>query len=1718
MQRKKLRVFAATLVLAVGLQPVMSTFSQYEVYAANYLPDALTETYSSKAFEYLHDTESNFNKAVSGQAGLLSRLDDLQQYSMVLYYLVLYQEELNLDGCSNKNSDIRKYAEKFSDMCSKFDASFSKKSTNYTPLKIKFDSDNVKDDAKLKQALRKLCRDTIPDYLNTLLSDIKKETTKMDQDKILSNYGVLLSNIYAVFDGKDDMFDNITNISPYKSQSDISSPIKFSTKFEINKNYEQLKKDFEDLLNTGAQVQALIGSSSVITIDPKLEFAANMANVTVTDGNVVIPDGVQLSQAYLAILAAGATYVPFSSYVGESSFKAALKSIPSDESVVDSLVDFYDDTKSFRKPLFKRSLSNEGVPTGRADLITVKDFIDDIENGTEGALVTIAGKFTYDTKNNYWVFADTYQTNQDEDALNNATDDEDYSENADATLSEAEVSEEEASEAVENSTESGNNSSSSSSSIVRSVSKPTKQDDSFKIYYKSASYEVCYKLGDDKLVIGTKNVGKGEKKYKTDNMLFKKGTTFGDVIKDCEDEQGVPKNYRLSEDSNAQSFCDTKYSAKKDKKGYPTYFLAFMDLYIALKGNGNFEGINSNEKSAKAEGLTTVNAAEIPSSMKGAGNGDNSTGESSGTSGSEKEESSGTSSGESSSESSGSTSSSESSSESSGSTSSSESTGTGTTSSTESSESTEQSTEEGQTSMTSTVQTTVNTSELSGMSVNSKDVPGIMADKVITSEDKMSEPIMLYGAKHARSTDNLTTLIMRNIIAGTVGCKQMYEESNDYLYVNAYGDIMTDDGMVILPGIANPIFYNAKSKYNPYTAAFMNYYPTILENTNFFQVATENDIGKMIIMNDSADSLDDGSLDPKSLITNKATIITSINDVKVTAPISVPEMETNFYYNNFETKQLLGYDRLIFGDSSTWSKDGSNMYAYTPLLIQSQMSSGGVPIFPYNVNDDRDTKNGSSGNSSASYSCAELIAQNMFHYLTTDKTGQSANLGYLNDNYIVYYFCVSNLNGTANPLAFANADTDSYNRYVSDAELRKESSLLQVSQKIMKSLGYVDQVIGIKTSAQDSILGPVFAAIKEHWLMALMLLIIILLFAFARVSRNGVQSITLLCLCTAFAYLFVNIFPTYLPLAYNSVINNVSENLAYEIFAVKSESNGINKVDTVALDDDGNYKYDTSSLTLYRVSKDKLNDFYNGLGITEADVVGGKTYIINQEAGLFVEGDCIKINTDVLFKTLEISGSFDADTSNYYLEATKTVSNNVDYYTPYYDFVQQFIGKLNDLTTVYAIPRTMTKYSDDIVKDNYLVYSYVNSLPFLTPGVYDSYSPKDQAILSSDQLQYLLENQKEVADNLKKTFGDNTGASDWLGITDFFYNLDPKYQQTVWAETMYDNGYYTYDAATKTDWVPNREKINDLCNYVNTQAKKFVYSMEGQIGTLSDDVMIKVITLRELTAFTQYVSDMGHWLYPFSLNYQEMNLEDVLSCVMTSDYYELVGQHMDICSYILVEYGWLHLLLFDGIVILLFVICIVIHFVVPLMYLLLGVLLLAKMINNSDIKVPIKGYLKCTLIAMFCSTMLCAGVVLTNKLHGSVICIYFLLGILVLIGTVLLTMLTSLITNITDFGNTAINARVEGATNKFSNYRYRANNTNIYTRNANRSKTPSHDLHNLVNKYSNSRSVDDFYDDSMSTNYDNYTSNVNLDDYDDLDDIDYTIEPEITRSDHLDVK
>lgn len=1697
MRRKKVKALALALAITMLAQPVSYIVSSVPVQAA-YMPDSMIETDVSKALEYLQQITDSFDATGTGQASLLSRLDDIQQYAMVLYYFEAYKTSLNLSGVASEDSELHQYGSQWFDLITRFNKFYGKKSDSFTKLKLSADSDKaLKSDSELKKALLDVCTKQIPEYLDKILKDINTNSSSMTDDKKLSEYGVLLSNVCSVILNMEDMGLNLTDISPFKDKTS-GVQYDFSNKMGLKTAYADLKKTYEDLLNVGQTVLNQKGGSSAIVIDPKLEFVANMANVTVQDGNVVIPDGVQLSQAYLAILAAGATYTPFSSYAGESTFREALGSLVSDEDTRKDLLDFYDDTKSFRKPLYKRSMSEAGKPTGKATLITIKDFLDDIQNGDEGALVTISGKFTYDSKNNYWVFADTYSTNQDEDILD-SPDDDDFDDIADESLENSSVNADEAAQVVDqfnsanrnpdaNVDNSSGSNDADSKKVTWAVSSTVGMKNSFDVKYSYGDGQcfVNYQFnhGNGTFYIIYKN-GKTEKStpkwIKTPN-----GRTYAEAIKKYEDDFKMPESYRLTNNDAAKEILersasvDLFHNSAKDD---------FKELMTALSKNGVFSGAKADVKSESllASLFQDVKAASVDTTIS-----------TDPTAGADTTTSTDPAAGENNSQTS-SENSSEGSSENS-----SESSSENSSESSSGNSSTEANTSENETTTTS-----ISTSEVSGMSVNSTDVVGIIADKSITSEDKMSEPILMYGARHARATDNLTTLLFRNIIAGTIGYEKMYNESNDYLYVNAYGDILTDDGMVLLPGIANPVMYSADAKYNPYTVAFMNYYPSVLANTSFFQVSSKTEIGKMLILNDSDGILDVASnvldntvdavkntatnvvnkitgntsekksdtsiLNPDVMITNKATSIVSKNDVKSTAPITMPDMERTFYYNEVEQKQLLDYSRLIFGDSTTWNDKNASMYAYTPLIIKRQIETNGMPVFPYNAEDDATLVDSSDNTVCA---CAKIIAQNMYHYLSKDTTGQVTNLGFLNDNYIVYYLCISNLNGSANPVAFANNDTDSYDRYVDNAQVRKDSTILQYSKKILNSLGKAEQVIGIKTSSQDSILGPIFAAIRERWLMALMLLVVILLFAFARMRRDALQSLLLLVICCFFAAVFVNVFPIYGPMAYNSVINNLSDTLAYKIMAVKAETNELDKVNVDDLDDDGNYRNKTTSITLYRVSRKDLQDFYDGLNISEKDVVGGKTYMINQEAGLFVEGDSIKMNTDVLFDTLEISGDYDVATNVYKLEARKTVSNSMDYYTPYYTFVNQLVSKVNDLAEVYSIPRTVTKYANGQLKDNYFIYSYVNSAPFLTPGSYDIAVPEDQSLFSSSDLSKFAAEQGELSKKMTEVFGDENQASDWLGIADFFYDLDPQYQQTIWAQTMYKNGYYYYDSTTGADWQPDREKINDLCNYVNVQTKKFVFGMDDQIGRLSDDVMLKIITMRELTAFTQYVSDIGRWLYPFTVNYQEMSLSDTLNCVIVDDYNTFVASNMDLCSYILTTYGWIHLILFDVIVIMLFAVSTVIHLAVSLMYLLLGALILIRIVKNDDIKVPLKGYVKCVLITMLCSTGLCFGVVIACKINASVVCLYFLLAIILLTALFLLTMLFSLVTNLADFGNTAINAKVSGITNNISSYRQKVTTANIFSRNHATTNVPAPQVReSLISRYSNNRSVDDFYDD-----------------------------------------
>ena len=659
-----------------------------------------------------------------------------------------------------------------------------------------------------------------------------------------------------------------------------------------------------------------------------------------------------------------------------------------------------------------------------------------------------------------------------------------------------------------------------------------------------------------------------------------------------------------------------------------------------------------------------------------------------------------------------------------------------------------------------------------------------------------------------------------------------------------------------------------------------------------------------------------------------------------------------------------------------------------------------------------------------------------------------------------------------------------YEQYVEGTNDRIHKQVVELSSNLIDKASDVTGVIGLESSYTSKILGTALRVIRQYVWVFFAVIILFLIFAFARYVRDLMEIILLSIISAMVSFGFVYVLPVYLPMFYNIVINNMCENLTYEVLGTKTEQYDADNDSLVQLDDDGNYKYQSSSLTLYKVGWRDLDDFYDSVGVSAEDVSGGKTQVISQEAGIFVEGDSIKINTHILYKTLQIYGKYEATngSSVYQLTANKTVSNNVDYYSPFYQIVDGYIRKVNLMAYVYRLPRSTSTYSDGKNKDNYLVYSYVNSPLFLTNGSYDIVLQEDADDYMADSDAFKAES-KSLEEDLTNAFGDN---SDWLGISDIFIHLSEESKATLWAQTMQANGYYDQN------WNPNTDKISDLVSYVNRQTKSFVFDMEDSIGKLSDSTMIKLISTKASIAFAQRVSDYGNWLYPFNLCYEELSLKDVLLSVFTNDYSKYISMNSDIAEFIGEEHGWFTLIIFDFMVICMYLFVNVIKVAIPILYLLLGIVILLRILQQQEVKVPLKGYAKVSALIFIDFTLFDVALVFIRKTNGSAICVYVMALVTLLCLWVIGSVLSAVLKNVMEFGNSAISAKLEGIMHTthldsvVNNVHLRSSNSDNVFEN----KNPELEEDD-GDPYSLDAPVDDYYD---------YDSDESIDDLSNLDD------------------
>lgn len=938
--------------------------------------------------------------------------------------------------------------------------------------------------------------------------------------------------------------------------------------------------------------------------------------------------------------------------------------------------------------------------------------------------------------------------------------------------------------------------------------------------------------------------------------------------------------------------------------------------------------------------------------------------------------------------------------------------------------------------------TTINTEieDTNGnFSVIVKDYNTLQAYEEITETSQMTEPVLFVNNTICRAKDNFTFALLKNILNNTATLSHIKHQDTRYVYLNAYGDLVLDDNLVIFPGAANPAYYTESSEYPTYSVAFMNNYPSIIEQSEF-AIMNKKHIGDYVIKSTQ-----------EGIELLEIVAVDSVVDSKLTAPALTFNFSTESTWKTNLTATMKVHK----------TKEGSIC-----ILNKENIVNGSSLLFPYTVSTDEE------------YNTAQAIVNNFYNYLMRNvDTDEELNQKKLNDSYLLDNVIMTGLDGTEMVEVYTNYTLTQYEKFEESSYERFNNSILNIIKSLEEKLGNTKGVISLQNAFNVEYLGTIMNWLRENIILIIVVIAIFVIICFVRNAIDVIKMSAMVAFVVGTIYLFIMLAPSLLTYGFNFFTNLTSEKLAYEIVALKTEKDSFKDSTTKYVTKEGITSASTASLTLYRFDENELDTMADELGINLSEVSGGKVHLLNEQSGVFVQNDSIKMNVDTLFRTLVIAGEFKTNNSitSYEFTSYKTQSNNLDYYTPYYQIVDNFIDKLNTMISVFKMVPSKTSYSQQVYKDNFAVYSYTNSPMFLTPGEY-SYSLDSKYYAETEEDEKIREEyysyNEELVQQIEAASGEN---KDWLGISSIFVDVSngthsAEYQKTLWAKAMQAAGYYN------DDWSINEEVMAELVYYINLQTKKFIIDIEPLIGEISDDVMIKLISLRALTALNQRVSEFKNMTYPLYINFDEINLRDVLTVIFVDGYSSMFDDEASVCDYVIQRHGWFNLIVLAIIIVVAFIFTALMNYMLPIVYISFMFLLIFKFANYKDLKPLIKGFIKMFGIMFLDYSIFVSVMCLIGNLKGNVVGLWLALAVTLLCMWIFGLLLMALFTEFTNLGNTAVTVKVSNLLNKLNPNFSSAKSLNVASMNIGNQDNGQSDFElNDFDVYADDANIDDIY-------------------------------------------
>jgi hypothetical protein len=382
-----------------------------------------------------------------------------------------------------------------------------------------------------------------------------------------------------------------------------------------------------------------------------------------------------------------------------------------------------------------------------------------------------------------------------------------------------------------------------------------------------------------------------------------------------------------------------------------------------------------------------------------------------------------------------------------------------------------------------------------------------------------------------------------------------------------------------------------------------------------------------------------------------------------------------------------------------------------------------------------------------------------------------------------------------------------------------------------------------------------------------------------------------------------------------------------------------------------------------------------------------------------------------------------------------------------------FLTTLNDLLKVYVIPKYSATYPGGVTKDAFLVQNYIKSMPFLMPGSYKQENGK----ITTDEVARL----STIFDSKE----ENKDSHDFLNLTNMILKADSTTKDSLWYRTMMKNGYVPRDD-TDEEAI---KKLNALINSVNILTRDFILTISDKIGYVSDENIIKVISLYATGIFNSKISDLGEQVYPKTINYSELKLEDILLATLTSDTETYKASEGDLSFYVVNKTDFFSALIFGLAVIFLSLQSSLSNILFPSLLLLLGIIGTLRVLMGRKFSDPFKGFLKMSGLLFVAITLSSISLTVT---HGwnTTLAIYTILLFSAISAVIVLVVCYSVLFNITEIGNSKLTS-VGNNLLKLLKIDQLMNVTGINTRNIR--KQLEHERHlSRASKYSLDRDPD----------------------------------------------